>query len=337
MKPNKVLAAVLSTILAGSVLAACGDDSSDGGSAGSSTDGLTKVRLAFTPGASTLPVHVAIEKGLFEKHGLDVEATEGLELPSYTAGLDKQWDIAMATPGIWVAAANPLDLVVLAGGQAVKEGSLFGNPLIVRGDDIKTPEDLIGKRVGVPVLTGSTPSSLQYLVQQAGGKASDIELVQVPFDQTGDQLKAGQVDAASSSSPFSVSILADPQNHAIFDAQWEALHDIAPDLESIISIVYGSTRTFAAANPDAAKGFQDALQESQEWMEDPANSAEAKQMMSDWLGYPLDVVERVEWPMPIEARVTAEQLQPNIDLLVAVGVLSEADAPDLSDRFPVDN
>ncbi|GAA4728778.1 ABC transporter substrate-binding protein [Nocardioides endophyticus] len=325
MKIYKLLAVIASMLLVGT-LAACGGDDEAG------ADGRTKIRLAFTPGATTLPVHLAITEGLFEKHGLEVEATEGLDLPTWMAGLDKQWDIAMETPGVYLAGAKQLDLVVLAGGQVTTEGSLAGNPLIVRDPSITEAGDLAGKRVAVATLTGSSPNAVRFVVEQAGEDPDSVELVQVPFESMGDQLKAGQVDAVVSSIPFSLTMLQDPENKALFDVQDTALRALAPDQEAMASIIYTSTRSWADEHPEEAAAFEAALQEAAEWMDD--NKDAAIQELSEWLQIPMDVLETLPWPIPIQAHITQAEMQPNLDLLLATGALKEEDAPDLSDRFP---
>jgi NitT/TauT family transport system substrate-binding protein len=320
----------MTTVLLMGALAACGgSESSDA----SSEPGATKVRLAFAPGATTLQVHLADKRGFFKKHGLDVEMTQGLDLPTWMAGLGKQWDIAMETPGVFVSGVDKLDLVVLAGAQVTEEGQARANPLITRDPSIKEPIDLVGKRVGVATLTGSTPTSLKYLVTKAGGDFSKVKLVQVSFDQAPAQLKAGQLDAVVSSPPFAGVILKDPEYKALWDPQDRALRMFDPTQKNFASILFTSTRKWAEANPDAAKQFQDALQESGEWMD--SHEADAKKEMSAWLGSPADVVDAVEWPLPVKARITTQSLQPTIDLFVAAGVIPKSAAPDLSDRFPV--
>lgn len=331
MKVKKLLAGFVGVLLVGT-LGACGgsSDSSDSDASGAK---LTKVRLAYAAGATTLQVHLAEKKGYFKKHGIDIESTVGLDLPTWMAGLDKQWDIAMETPGVFVSGATKLDLVVLAGAQITEEGSLASNPLITNDPDIKEPIDLVGKRVGVATLTGSTPTSLNYLVTEAGGDFKKVKLVQVAFDQAGAQLKAGQLDAVVSSIPFADVILQDPDNRALWDPQDRALRLIDPDQEIMASILFTSTRKWAKANPEVAKGFQDALEESGQWVN--SHEDEAKKELVAWLKTPADVVDAVKWPLPFRARITPESLQPAIDLFVAAGVLPKSAAPDLTDRFPV--
>jgi ABC-type nitrate/sulfonate/bicarbonate transport system substrate-binding protein len=51
----------------------------------------TPLRVAFTPGQSTLAVHAGLVNGYFKQNGLDVTLTEGQHLPTSIAALDKQW------------------------------------------------------------------------------------------------------------------------------------------------------------------------------------------------------------------------------------------------------
>jgi ABC-type nitrate/sulfonate/bicarbonate transport system substrate-binding protein len=66
------------------VLAGCGDD----GARPAGQD-ITRIRVALFPGGSTLPAHVAIVKGICERNGLQVELTEGTDLPLFMAALAK--------------------------------------------------------------------------------------------------------------------------------------------------------------------------------------------------------------------------------------------------------
>jgi len=333
MNTSKSLAAFAGAVLASAVLAACsssGGSDNAGGASGAGPD-LTNVRLAFTPGATTLPVELALTKGFFKQHGLNVKDTQGLDLPTWAAGLDKQWDVAMETPGIFVAAANKLDLAVVGSGQ-INSANSWGNPVVTADPNIKKPCDLAGKTVGVATLTGSTPSGLQYSVTHDGCNWSKVKLVQVPFTSEADQLKSGQVDAVVSSPPFSNVLLQNPDDHQVWDAQYEALHAIAPTEPVTASIVFTSTRKWADAHPQAVVAFQKSLQQAIDW--ENANKDAAQQVMADWLKLPLDVIHSLPWPLPVQATITKAQLQPVVDLYVATGVIAKADAPSLDNRFP---
>jgi len=49
--------------------------------------GLTEVRLGYLPGPVSLPFEVAVRNGIFERNGLRVVPTEGLDLTVFTTAV----------------------------------------------------------------------------------------------------------------------------------------------------------------------------------------------------------------------------------------------------------
>ncbi len=330
MRSLRRWAASFALLLAAGSLNACGAFDSGSGAAPESANGATPVRLAFTPGSPTLQVHLAEKLGFFDQHGLDVTLTEGSDLPTWAAGLGRQWDVALATSGIFVTGASKFDLVAVAGAQVNREGVL-GNPLVTNNPSIKKPIDLEGKRIGVLTLTGTTPASLAYLVQKAGGDPASMKLVQVPFGSQADQLKSKQVDAVVSATPYYSSLLADPENTALFDVPGTALREIAPDVEETAFLLFTSSRTWADENPETVTAMRDSLQQGIDYMKD--NPDESKQAMSEWLGISKEVLDKAPWPPPTSATVTKEEVEPTLELYRDRGLIAEADVPQLDDRF----
>lgn len=328
------MASALALLLAAGSLSACSAFSSSSGadsdSVSASDGGSTPVRLAFTPGSPTLQVHLAEKLGYFDDHDLDVTLTEGADLPTWAAGLDRQWDVAMTTSGIFVTGAAKFDLVAVAGAQVNRE-DVLGNPLVTGDPSIKEPLDLQGKRIGVVTLTGTTPAALAHLVEKAGGDPDSLKLLQVPFGSQPDQLASGQVDAVVSATPYYSALLEDSANSAVFDVPDTALRDIAPDTDQTAFLLFTSSRTWADENPEAVTALQDSLQEAIDYMEDKPD--DAKQALSDWLGIPVEVIEKAPWPPPTSATVTQEEVEPTLELYKARGLISDAEAPDLGDRF----
>ena len=87
LRALRLLAVLLSTAL---VAVGCGEDAAAPGG-----QNLTPIRVAVFPAGATLPVHAALTEGIFERHGLRIELTEGQDLPVFMAALAKgQYDIA---------------------------------------------------------------------------------------------------------------------------------------------------------------------------------------------------------------------------------------------------
>ena len=87
-----------------------------GESAAPSSPGVVQLRVAMFGGGSTLPVHAALQKGIFERNGLQIELTEGQDLPVFMAALAKgQYDIVMSGPTlVLIGVEKGLDLQIIS-------------------------------------------------------------------------------------------------------------------------------------------------------------------------------------------------------------------------------
>ena len=93
------------------VIAGCGTDT-----ASQTGQQLTPLRVAMFPAGSSLPAHAALAKGIFERNGLRVELTEGMDLPVFMAALAKgQYDIVMSVPTlVLIGAEKGVDLQIIS-------------------------------------------------------------------------------------------------------------------------------------------------------------------------------------------------------------------------------
>ncbi len=158
---------------------------------------LTTTALAAEPlkiGYSDWPGwvawEIAIEKGMFEKAGVDVE----FEWFDYVASMD-------------AFAASQLDAVAMTNGDTLVTGSTGassvmilindysnGNDMVVAQPGIKSVKDLKGKKVGVEIgFVGHL--LLLNALEKNGLSESDVELVNVPTNETPQVLASGDVDA----------------------------------------------------------------------------------------------------------------------------------------------
>jgi len=311
-----LVAAMVAAML---VLGACGDDDDSGGGGGSADQNqVTKVRAAFTPGFGTLPMEIARQKGYFKANGLEVEFTEGLDLPAWTAALDKQFDIVMNLPsGILQAASRGTPLSVISGLQ-ITDPEHPNNVLVTDDPEIKSAADLDGKTVGVPTLTGSSAEATRYLVQEAGIDLDDVKFVQTPFDTMGDQLKAGRIDAAVSAIPFytaqkaaGLRILDDVIVQAV-----ETATDGASSRASTAAFI--SSPSYAQDNPEAVAAWRKSLQQGVDFIE--SNEAEARDILLAWLKLPPEVAQNA--PLPgLDVDITVADIEPFAEIGKAVGSL----------------
>ena len=155
-----------------------------------------KVILGYAaPGARALPFWTAQELGLFAKHGVDVEPVFIRGAPILVAGL-ASGDIHVGSTG------GSATLAAVAGGQDLKIIATFGSRNtfdLVAQPNIKRPEDLRRKRIGLTSIGGTTWMALLLWLEHFG---LDVQRDQMQLQAMGEQaltiqsLEAGVVNAA---------------------------------------------------------------------------------------------------------------------------------------------
>ena len=169
---------------------------------------LDKVKIsAFQGSFVALPLYVAKEYRLFEKHGLDVELIygTGIQVTNILVGRSADYGAFAIEHGInLIGKGQDLKLLVVCQG-------LTPYGLIVR-NDVPTPnidkpypemlKDLKGLKLGVSTLGAGTDTMLRYLLDQAGIKPSEVQIL--PVGGPGPQvagIKNGTLDGAMSYEP----------------------------------------------------------------------------------------------------------------------------------------
>jgi NitT/TauT family transport system substrate-binding protein len=161
------------------------------------------LKIGYSDWPGWVAWEVAIEKGWFKEAGVDVK----FEWFDYVASMD-------------AFAAGKLDAVAMTNGDTLVTGSSGaqgvmiivndysnGNDMIVARPGIISVKDLKGKKVGVEVGFVSHLMLLNAL-EAAGLTESDVELVNVPTNETPQVLASGDVDAIVAWQPSSGQALA---------------------------------------------------------------------------------------------------------------------------------
>jgi NitT/TauT family transport system substrate-binding protein len=304
---------VLTNVLAclALVVAGCGADTA------SQTGQLTTLRVAMFPGGSTLPAHAALAKGIFEKNGLQVELTEGTDLPVFMAALAKgQYDVVMSVPTlVMIGVEKGVDLQIISSLQ--RSSTQRPNAVWITKDPaIESLAQLKGKTIAVPSLTGIIIDATVYLLGRNDVARDDVKFVQTPFPTMGDQLAAGRVDAAIASIPFNDAIAA--RGFRVHDdVVVDAVRDASGGtVDTAMTSLWVATRTFGRDHPDTVSAWRKSLSAAIEFLD--SNPAEARQMMQHWLKIPAGVLDAA--PLPDwDVAITPQELAPYITISKAVG------------------
>src|SRR5512147_2483996 len=164
---KKIILIMLGMVLA---LSAC---SSSGPANGSGELTRINVPMGYVPNIQFAPMYVAIAKGYFREAGLAVEL-----------------DYKFETDGVKLVGAGELPFAVVSGEQVLLARAQdipvtyvaawyqqFPISVVSKSElGISSPQDLKGKKIGLPGLFGANYIGLQALLFSAGLKQSDVEL-----------------------------------------------------------------------------------------------------------------------------------------------------------------
>ncbi|MFC5001044.1 ABC transporter substrate-binding protein [Dactylosporangium cerinum] len=256
-RPHTPRRAVLA-LAAALVLSGCGG--------GSSTDttssaGTTKLKIGVIPIVDVAPIYLGIKQGFFSAEGLDVtlETAQGgaAIVPGVVSG---QYQFGFSnTTSLLLASSQGLPLKAVAAGVASTgvEGKDFGAVIVKADSPIKTAKDLAGKRVAVNTLKNINTTTINNVVQKAGGDPSTITYVELAFPDIGAAIAKGDVDAGQVVEPF-LTIGTGQGNRQVVS------NYAGTDADLTVGM-YFTSQQYASQNPKVVAGFTAAMKKSMEY------------------------------------------------------------------------
>lgn len=295
---------ILVTLLAGLSLSACSP---------ATPAAPTTIRVALLPVLDVLPMVVAQEEGLYEKHGLIVEIIPVSSAPERDQLIASGQTDAIMNELTSVMFLNQEKIQVQAvryARTATADQALFS---IMAGKDsgITDAQGLKGQPIGI-----SQGTVIEYLTDRLltaeGFTAADINYVIVPkIPDRMSLLSSGELKAATLPEPF---VTLSKQEGAV-----TALDDTAHPEYSFSIITF--SKAFIDANPEAVKAFLAAVEEAVELInKDPQKYSN---VMVEQKMVPAPLAETFKVPTyPTKGVPSEAQFQDVLDWVKTKGYLS---------------
>lgn len=246
-----------------------------------------KLKAGMVTGVDQIGLPIALERGFFEKHGLDVDiarpyATGVDALNALQAGESNIVQVGVPMIG---AVLRGMDLVALGNysGNATKLGSDATMALIARADSGIRKGDLAslkGKRIAASFGTINHLYILA-LLEKAGLTPQDVTLVNTPPPDMTVALLSKGIDAFSAWDPWPIVALKDVPGAVEVIRGGDVIAYVGFNV---------ATRDWVAKNGETIEKFLAALAEADKWMR--ANPKQAAQVATRWIpGLKQDVAE----------------------------------------------
>ena len=252
-----------------------------------------RIVFGYTAVTDFASVFVAAEEGYFRKRQLDVELKFIPLNSTIPAALQSDsLQIGGPTPSVFLQAVDGgLDLVLVSGGGLTSK-TITGFGLVARaGSGIRSAQDCIGKKVGVPGLGAFLHVTFRAWLKDQGVDYRKVSFVEASFPQHGDLLRGGSVDAVVTADPFMSRIT---ESGAGYVASYYGT--FLPDGKH--TIVHAAKREWVAKNPAAARAFREAVQEAAAFMEQPKNDARLRACIGKYIKLPPEVLAKIQISPP---------------------------------------
>lgn len=279
----------------------------------------TALTLGYTATLGFSGAFIAKERGIFARHGLDVNLvliTLNSNIPGALVGGSIQ--VGGPTPTVMLQADDGgLDLVVVSGCSGVDPANKIDGLLVRTGVTIEKPADCLGKKIGVPGLNAYYHVMVRKWLDDNGVDWRRVNFVEVPFTQSADVLRSGSVDAVATGEPFSQRIITDGIGRAVVAAS-----DVFPP--GTPSLFYAATRSWGRANAGTVQAFRQSIAEAVQMQ--AADPSAARGSAAKFIRLPPEVLASISAP-PLQSETTPGQVAFWIDLMAKQGMIQDKPDP----------
>ena len=241
-------------------LAAC----SGGEELETSEEGLTQLTVMQIPTMDAGPLHLAVEEGIFEEHGLDVEvqiAEAGSAIVPSVVNQESPIGYANVVSDLQ-AIDQGLDVKFVSnccgtGSDPEKDTSRI---YVLPDGDIQSVDDLAGANIAVNSVNNLGDLTIKEALEGEGVDVSGLEFTPMPYSDMPAALERGDVDAIWSVEPYK----------AISDSRGfkPLISNFVEPFPDVTLGYYITSGAFAEENPEVVASFQAAMDEANQFATD---------------------------------------------------------------------
>ncbi|MGO1183553.1 MAG: ABC transporter substrate-binding protein [Micrococcaceae bacterium] len=282
---------------------------------------LQSITVGVMPLVDLAPLHLGVETGIFESHGLDVElvAAQGgaAIIPAVTSG---QYEFGFSNPtSLIVANSRGVDVKIIAPGgtSSGDEETDYGATVVPADSGISSASDLEGRSVAVNTLNNISDSTVKEAVRNDGGDPAALDLIELPFPDMIPAIEQGNVDAAFLVEPF----LTMGLEEGLEPIAWNWI-EVSPDLTAS---AYFTSGDLAEQQPELVEQFQAAIAESATYAEEHPD--ETREILTSYTQISEDLAQTIRLPRWVES-VNEDSLERLIEISDEDGLLADPVALD---------
>ncbi len=267
-----------------------------------------KIQIGCTATSDCASAMLAIDEGVFKKHGIDAEMVLiGINSNIPAAILSNSIQIGGPTSTVFLQAADGgLDLVAIGGASVMSPVTNKNVAAFVKnGITINSPKDFVGKKVGAPGLGAFLHVLFVKWLIEKGVDPKQVNFVEVTFPTMMDIMKSGSVDAVLTGEPF-VTRMTNAGLGSV------GAHYAAELGRSEPIIFYAASREWAEKNPEVVKKFRAAIAETAPMVNDDREKSSIS--IAKFTKQPIELVKATP-PNRSEPVLKPEQLAWWIDIM----------------------
>lgn len=223
----------------------------------------TAARAADPLKISTLPVdasalaYYANDMGFFKNHGLTTDfhhISGGAIPPAVVSGaLDVGWSNMIS---LGAAFKRNIPFTVIAAGGVYVRGNPTSGLFVAKDSGVSTGADLNGKTIAVDALVNFGQFSTEAWIDRNGGNSATVKWIEMQFSDMPGALTQKRVEAAFMGEPF-------------IEGAKDTVRMIGAPIDLVGPRVmigaWFTTVSWAKANPDALKAFQQTMSQTASW------------------------------------------------------------------------